>query len=177
MPAQVEPVTNNRPPRLVDRRTAIEKAEGWARKQLQGNLRRLVELARGVYAVGPAPKGQRPRYLVLRDPESGHEEVIGFGIVVYKTVPNLAALQYLVDRGMGKVPTRVEITGADEGPVQFMPWRPELVAAVEVDYIEGELVEGHRSEGDAGEEEGSKGQEASRTGRDPTTEPEDPISA
>ena len=154
-PSQIEPVVAARPPRVIDRRGAIEKAEGWARRRLQSNLRKLFELAAGVYAVAPVLRGQKPRQLILRDPETGDEDVLGFGLVVYKTPPNLTALQYLVDRGMGKVPTRLEVTGEDGGAISIIPWRPALEEADVAGYIEAEYS-------DASEEEAS---EAEATGR------------
>ena len=159
-PSQIEPVAATRPPRLIDRRGAIEKAEAWARNRLTGNLKKLFELAAGVYIVAPAPKGQKPGYLILRNAESGQEEVLGFGLVVYRTAPNLAALQYLVDRGMGKVPSRIEITGDEGGAIQIIPWMPALEEAIEAEYT------------DASEEEGSEGQAALGAGGDPQAEQE-----
>ena len=164
-PSQIEPVAATRPPRLIDRRGAIEKAEGWARRRLQSNLRKLFELAAGVLAVAPAPRGQKPRHLILRDPESGDEEVIGFGLVVYKTPPNLAALQYLVDRGMGKVPTRLEVTGEDGGAISIIPWRPALEEPDVAGYIEAEYT-------NASEEEGSQAEATGRARGDAAGEQE-----
>ena len=162
-PSQVEAVPPTRPPRVIDRRGAIEKAEGWARNRLSGNLKKLLELAAGVYIVAPVPKGQKPEYLILRNPETGHEEVLGFGLVVYRTPPNLAALQYLVDRGMGKTPTRVEITGEDGGAISVIPWRPALEEADVAGYIEGEVR-------DASEEEDGEGDATGRARGDPAVE-------
>ena len=164
-PSQVEAVPPTRPPRVIDRRGAIEKAEGWARNRLSGNLKKLLELAAGVYIVAPVPKGQKPEYLILRNPETGHEEVLGFGLVVYRTPPSLAALQYLVDRGMGKVPTRLEVTGEDGGAISIIPWRPALEEADVAGYIEAEYS-------DASEEEASEGEAAGRARGDAADEQE-----
>ena len=115
--------------------------------------------------MGPVPRGQKPQYLILRDPESGHEEVLGFGMVVYKTPPNLTALQYLVDRGMGKVPTRLEVTGEDGGAISIIPWRPALDEPDVAGYIEGEFQ-------NASEEEASEGEAAGRAGGSEAAEQE-----
>ena len=107
-----------RPGRVATRVTnkkAIDKAEMYLRKNLPKYLKILEELARGV-------KVQR-----LTDD----------GETTYMVPPDRAALVYLLDRGMGKIPQRMEITGESGGPMQFLAWAgPEELARGEI--IEGE---------------------------------------
>ena len=152
----------------MNKTDAIARADAWARRKLHRNLAKLMELAEGVLVTGPTSKGEKPKQLVLRDAETGQEEVIGFGLVVYRERPNLMALQYLVDRGMGKVPTRVEVTGDSGGPVAVIPWRPALEAGLDDNYIDAEF-----SQLDVrGEEEGREGQAAERAGGSQPSEPQ-----
>ena len=44
---------------------------------------------------------------------------------------------------MGKVATRIEITGEEGGPVEIAPWMPG--SAIDVGIIEGELVSGEQA--------------------------------
>lgn len=108
----------------VRQKDAIKKAEKYTKGQLYKRIRKLEELANGVYLIRKARKNEKERELCLRDPETGEVEVIGFGIDVYRTPPDRAANEYLIDRGMGKVPQRNEITGADGGGVVVIPWIP-----------------------------------------------------
>lgn len=43
---------------------------------------------------------------------------------IFRLAPDRQALQWLIENGIGKVPNRVEMTGADGGPVQVTPWMP-----------------------------------------------------
>ena len=141
--ADIVPFQHQRPAQRINESTAIEKAETHVRKRLRGYLRKIEELAKGVLLVGQTPKGHAPRELILRDPETGEEENLGF-LVVYKTAPSLKALQYLSDRAMGKPPQRMELTGDGGGPMEIMPWRPmteaEAAEMEQVFDVEGEVV-------------------------------------
>ena len=103
-------------PRAIRPKTAIERAE----KKLQRNLPRYItkmeDLAQGV---------------TMLEVKDGKERI-------YTKPPDRAALEYLIDRGMGKTPQRFEMTGADGGPVEVLPWLP---AGVSVPVIEGEARE------------------------------------
>ena len=156
-----------RPPQVGNKTGAIARADAWTRRRLQRNLAKLMELAEGVLVAATAPKGEKPRQLILRDLETGKEEVVGFGLVVYRQPPNLTALQYLVDRGMGKVPSRLEITGNEGGPVAVIPWRPALEAA-NGNYLDAEYTELDVQ----GQVEGAEGEAADRARGDAAGEPE-----
>mgnify|MGYP001566569089 CR=1 FL=1 len=156
-----------RPPQVVNKTSAIARADAWTRRRLQRNLAKLMELAEGVLVAAPAPKGEKPRQLILRDLETGKEEVVGIGLVVYRQQPSLVALQYLVDRGMGKVPSRLEITGNEGGPVAVIPWRPALEAA-NGNYLDAEFTELDVQ----GQVEGGEGEAAGRARGDSTNEPQ-----
>mgnify|MGYP001613334974 FL=1 len=64
-------------------------------------------------------------------------------MTLYTTAPNLAALQYLSDRAMGKVPQRYEITGDEGGPVEVVPWMPPAGYVIEGKY---EVIDGTEDE-------------------------------
>lgn len=60
---------------------------------------------------------------------------------IYRMPPDRQALQWLMENGIGKVPTRVELTGEDGGPVQITPWMP-VAAAIEAGLtVEAEVRE------------------------------------
>ena len=144
--ADITPFQHQRPAQRITEDTAIEKAETHVRKRLRGYLRKIEELAKGIRIVGTTPKGHVPRELILRDPESGDEQSLGFGLVVYQTEPNLKALQYLSDRAMGRPPQRMELTGDGGGPMEhIIPWRPmtqeEANQVEQVFDVEGEVIE------------------------------------
>ena len=148
MTRSVVPYEERRPPQRISNKEAIEKAESHVRKwgNLKKHLKKIEELAMGVYMVTPTRKGG-PSDLILRDTETGKEELLGRDLTIYKVGPNLLANQYLVDRALGKTPQRYEITGDDGGPVEVVPWLPAIEAPV--DYIEGEVIgteNGQRSE-------------------------------
>lgn len=119
----IEPLIPVAPPRLITKADALARSEKKLRSSLKTNIARLQELADGLYLVGPTPKGEVGKYLVLRDSD-GNEDVLGFGIVVYRVPPSREALTYLIDRALGKPPSRVEVAGDGGGPVQIIPWRP-----------------------------------------------------
>ena len=130
---QIVPFEHNRPPKVIDSKSAIGKAEERTRKRLLRYIKKLEELGQGVYLVEPKRKLGNDTELILRDSD-GTERVLGTNVVVYTAAPDIKALAYLIDRAMGRAPQRYEITGAEGGAVQIVPWMP----AEEVDSIEGE---------------------------------------
>ena len=98
---EVEPGVIAKPKR-VTQREAMDRAEMFVAKNLPKYIRKLDELAMGVY--------------VEKQTKDGPE--------VYLTPPNPQVLEYLIERGMGKVPQRYELTGEEGGPVQVIPWLP-----------------------------------------------------
>lgn len=85
---------------------AIEKAEIYAAKKLHIHLEKLMELASGV--------------LVMKDddPDNPH------GGNVYALPPDRQALQYLIDRGMGKPTDKIGLTGDQESGIVFVSFKP-----------------------------------------------------
>lgn len=62
-------------------------------------------------------------------------------VKVYTKEPNFAALKFLAERVMGSLPSRIEITGADDGPVEFVAWSPpEKIIVEDSDIVEGEVI-------------------------------------
>ena len=122
-----------RAPRRVTSKMAVEKAEAHVRRRLKKYIVGLEDLAKGVVIAEPSRRGAGYQ-VVLRDEEDGTERVVGRNLTLYTTPPNLAALQYLSDRAMGKVPQRYEITGDEGGPVEVVPWMPPTGYIVDVDY-------------------------------------------
>ena len=88
--------------KTIDRATAIDKAEMYIYRNLPKYFKKLHELAMGI--------------AVVKDTKAGPK--------VYMEPPNLQALIYLADRGLGKIPQRHEITGQEGGPVEVIPWAP-----------------------------------------------------
>ena len=107
-------------PKAITQREAVEKAEMWVAKKLPKYLKKLQELAMGVVVV-EIDKGGKKR--------------------IYTKAPDRAALEYLLDRGMGKAPQRLEMTGGGGGPMEFIAWAPSQVVLEEKDIIEGEARE------------------------------------
>lgn len=135
MGKEIIPYQKGTPPRVINEKEAIGKAEARTRKRLLKYIKKLEELAAGVYMVEPKRTMGADTELVMRDTESGEERVIGQNLVVYKLQPDLKALAYLIDRAMGKAPQRYEITGEEGGPVQVIPWMP-AGATIEGEYEE-----------------------------------------
>ena len=54
---------------------------------------------------------------------------------VYTKAPDRLAAQFLIENVIGKVPTRVEMSGKDGESLTVMPWAPRL------QMIEAEMVE------------------------------------
>jgi hypothetical protein len=86
----------------IRHKQAIEKAEMYAARNLPKYIQLLESLARGV--------------LVQEDTKTGPE--------VYRTPPDRQALQYLMDRGMGKAVSKMEITGEDGAAIVVTPYIP-----------------------------------------------------
>ena len=101
----------------VSQRTAVLRSTAYAAKNLARYIKKLEELAMGV--------------LVMESDEEGKPSV-------YAKPPDRAALEYLVDRVMGKAPQHFEVTGEDGTPVQFVPWLRRRDA--DDDIVEGEIV-------------------------------------
>src|SRR3972149_1579876 len=121
-PAQVIPVPGQRRKRTkISQASAVKHAELYVSRRLPKYLKKLEELAMGVLV------------LTVRKDKEGSETA-----TVYQTPPDRAALEYLIDRGMGKAPQRFEIE-ANQGPPQLpQAWAPdELPEGV----IEGEARE------------------------------------
>ena len=133
-PREVVPLIEPRAPRRVTSKMAVEKAEAHVRRRLKKYIVGLETLATGVVLAEPARRGNGYQ-VVLRDEETGEERVVGRNLTLYTTPPNLAALQYLSDRAMGKVPQRYEITGDEGGPMEIIPWLPSG-AIIEGEYNE-----------------------------------------
>ena len=136
---EIVPFKSARPPKLITEKDAITKAEGRTRRRLLKYLKKMEELVAGVYIAEPAWKG-RNQALILRNIETGEERQLGVGLVVYLQPPDLKALQYLVDRGMGKAPQRYEITGQDGDGIKIIPWMPlgESIVTIEGETVDAE---------------------------------------
>ena len=105
-------------PKRIRHAQAIDKAELYLSKNLLVFMDDLIILARG--------------YGKVMEGKDGEE-------YVYYVPPDRDALKYLIDRGMGKVATRMEITGGDGGPVQaeFIAWVPREEEKNDEDAIDG----------------------------------------
>lgn len=115
------------PPSLRSKRARhaehIERAELRAARNLPKYIAALERLALGV---------------LVEDTNANGEQF------VYQKPPDRAALALLIDRGMGKVPGRLEITGEGGGPVEHViPWLPSTAKPElpEGDIIEAEVKE------------------------------------
>ena len=121
---EIIPVSlNPQPGRIAHRiknRNAIEKAELYLRKNLPKYLKNIEKLANGISAMKINRQGEEEIFLIP---------------------PDRQANEYLIDRGMGKAPSRVEITGEGGGPLQYVAWAgPEELERNEM-IIEGEARE------------------------------------
>ena len=95
-----------------------EKAEMYNTKNLPKYMKKLHELAMGI--------------VVQRISKGGPQ--------IYAIAPDRAALEYLLNRGLGKTPDRTEIVGADGESVQMViPWAP--VVQIERTGDEDEVIE------------------------------------
>lgn len=113
---ELVPLLDEEAKRRVTQRGAIRAADLRITRRLPKFLKKLEELAEGVLLVRPNKKGEP---------------------VVYTQPPDRAALEYLIDRGMGRTPQRFELTGEDGGPMEIVPWAPMPGGEV----VEGEVVE------------------------------------
>ena len=86
----------------IDRMAAIEKAELYIVKKLPQYLRKIHALAMGITAIKETKDGP----------------------MIYNIPPDRIALEYLVDRGLGRTPQRHEVTGQSGGPLEVLPWMP-----------------------------------------------------
>ena len=104
----------------IDRMAAIDKAEMYIVRKLPRYLKKLHELAIGITAVRNTKDGQQ----------------------VYEIPPDRIALEYLVDRGLGRTPQRHEVTGQAGGPLEVLPWMPAgMLKQPEMEAIEGHATE------------------------------------
>lgn len=108
IPVEAEPQRRHKRSRLTPKE-ALERAEERVAKQLLKRIATMERLAEGIW----------------------FEEVLPDGVkrVVYKKAPDRVAVQYLIDRGMGKPPQAYEVTGDGGGPIEFMPWLPSATVA------------------------------------------------
>ena len=102
----------------IDRAAAMEKAELYIVKRLPQYLRKIHALAMGVFAVKETKDGPK----------------------IYAVPPDRTALEYLVNRGLGSIPQRHEVTGQAGGPMEILPWMPAGL----LNKPDGpEVIEGH----------------------------------
>ena len=90
--------------RAVSRKNAIARADAFLAKNLLKHLKLLRELATGIKVMKPSKDGEESE--------------------VYMVPPDRQAIEYLVDRAMGKAQSRTELTGEGGGPVKIVPWLP-----------------------------------------------------
>ena len=102
----------------------IPEFEEAIKANLPGLLQAMFDLAEGVQIKE-----------MKRDPDSQewHERT-------YIKPPDRLAAQFLIENVIGKVPTRVEMTGKDGESLTVMPWAPRLK------MIEAEVVEARDGE-------------------------------
>lgn len=84
------------------RRMIANRTEGWIIKHLPEFIDTLADLARGVWEE-------------KTDGRSGETKI-------YQRIPDRQALEFLIEHGLGKVPQRNELTGAEGGPLEIIPW-------------------------------------------------------
>ena len=114
---EVELEPKRRKRTAISQSTAVKKAELYVSRKLPKYLKKLEELAMGI--------------LIMKTDREGNE-------AVYAQAPDRAALEYLIDRGMGRAPQRFEIDANTGPPMLPQAWVPdELPPGV----IEGEVKE------------------------------------
>ncbi len=120
--------TSKQVAKRIRRKDAIERAEMFTARHLPKYLRRLEELAHGIEVEEARADGET---------------------VVYAVGPDRQALQYLIERGMGKVPQRVELTGDEGGPMEILPWAAAgaLTEVEDIEVLEGEVLNAKDEEG------------------------------
>ena len=144
--------------RRITRKEAMEKADMYLLKNLPKYLKHLHALAVGIKTRRVTGDGKE---------------------VVYDVAPDRQALEYLLERGMGKIPQKMELTGEDGGGVKIIPWMPMSALPA---LNKGEIIDGTarvinvpeassalvRSEGEV--EEGEDEEEGSEAGGEQTDE-------
>ncbi len=120
--AEIVPVRQGGKLVKVSQHEAIRRAELYVTQKLPKYLKKLEELANGIVVMKPNKRGVP---------------------VVYSVPPDRQALEYLVDRGMGKPPQRFEFTG-EGGPKEPIPWAPapDVIEAEVRDVTDAETTEG-----------------------------------
>ena len=104
----------------------LPEFEDVIRASLPGLLKAMFDLAEGVQVQD-----------IKRDPDSG--EWTGR---IYARAPDRLAAQFLIEQVIGKVPTRIEMTGKDGESLVVHPWAPkrEMIEAGLVEAKEGEVA-------------------------------------
>lgn len=97
----------------------IPEFEDAIKTRLPGLLQAMFDLAEGVV-----------HHEVKRDPDNGD-----WVSRCYSRDPERLAAQFLIENVIGKVPTRVEMTGKDGEAMKIVPWMPKL-DAIEAEFIE-----------------------------------------
>ena len=116
------PVKRKQPvPKRVKINEANDRAELYVSRKLFAYLKALEHLALGVTVEGVFKKGDKKGETFI-----------------YKEPPDFKAASYLIDRVMGRLPQRMEITGEDSGPVEIIAWgQPKE----QEDIVDAEVVE------------------------------------
>ena len=133
-------VVNGRPQvvKTIDRAEAMEKAEMFVVRNLPKYLKKMHELALG-------------GFYVQKTDQKGN-------LKVYTALPDRAAIEYLIERGLGKIPQRHEITGEGGGPLEVLPWAP--ASLLNQGFIDGEAKDVSEESEDEEAEDGAEGAEA-----------------
>ena len=100
-------------PKTISRKEALDRAEMHCARKLPIYLDTLEKLALG-------------EVLVAKTTKDGD-------MVVFQQPPDPKSLMYLIDRGLGKIAQRYELTGDQGGPLKVVAW-------AEAEVIEGELA-------------------------------------
>lgn len=111
-------------PEMMD----IPDVEETIKAELPILLQRMFDLAEGVVLAEP----------IWNEATQSYERRI------YEQKPDRQALQFLIENVIGKVATRVEMTGKDGEKLSIVPWMP-LAIAVERGHVE-DLIEGTAKE-------------------------------
>ncbi len=90
----------------------IPEFEESIKTRLPGLLEAMIDIAEGHFA-----------HQQRRDPDTGE-----WADNCYSVPPDRLALQFLIENVIGKVPTRVEMTGKDGEAMKIIPWMPKLDA-------------------------------------------------
>ncbi len=104
----------------------IPEFEEAIKSRLPNLLQAIMDIAQGHLA-----------HQVRRDPDSGE-----WSDNCHDVPPDRLACQFLIENVIGKVPTRVEMTGKDGEAMKIIPWMPKLDAIGEgvVETIDEEEV-------------------------------------